>query len=79
MIKALLINTTYLYTLEGILHNRFKKYRIEGTEWFLGEEITFEEVCNEVEKLFHADEYKKCNELRKYYTEKLGRHKLKED
>ena len=62
--------STYLYTLETIMHNKFKQYRIPHTEWFYDEmdskgEQLFERACEELKFLFSSTDYKRCNELRK--------------
>lgn len=62
--------STYLYTLETIMHNKFKKYRIPNTEWFYnkedptGEQL-FSDAVNELKLLFSSADYKKCNSIRK--------------
>ena len=65
---------TFLYTLERIMHEKFKKYRIPGTEWFCDEsdssgEILFNNAVRELELLFSSAEYKKCNDARKNFYE----------
>ena len=70
IIKVLVSPSTYLYTLEPIMHNKFAKYRIPNTEWFYNKEepsgkVLFENACEELKILFSSTDYKKCNELRK--------------
>lgn len=66
--------STYLYTLENIMHSKFKQYRIPNTEWFynkeepLGEDL-FEKACEELRLLFSSASYKRCNEGRKNFWE----------
>lgn len=60
---------TYLTTIEGIMHNRMKQCRIEGTEWFYYEDdpsgdILFDSAIELMEKLFSSTEYARCNELK---------------
>lgn len=67
---------TYLTTIEGIMHNRMKQCRIEGTEWFYYEDdpsgdILFDSAIELMEKLFSSTEYARCNELRKNYSSKI--------
>lgn len=57
-------DATWLYTLEHLLHNHFSMYRIEGTEWFFGEDMTFDSVVEYIENLFVSDEYATCNRVR---------------
>ena len=64
---------TYLYTLENIMHEKFKQYRIPKTEWFydnkcLSGEKLFSTVCEELKLLFSSADYKKCNEARKIFS-----------
>ena len=70
IIDCLCSPSTYLYTLETIMHNKFKQYRIPNTEWFYDEtdmngERLFEKACEELKLLFSSTDYKRCNELRK--------------
>lgn len=67
---------TYMYIYESVLHNKFAKFRIPGTEWFQG--ITFEEVILEVEKIFNEPGYQRREDVRKemnidYYYKKILR------
>jgi hypothetical protein len=69
--------STYLYTLETIMHEKFAKYRIPNTEWFFNKEdptgiLLFENACKELKLLFSSTDYKKCNELRKSRSQKVG-------
>lgn len=80
IIKLYTSPSTYLNSLENIMHNKFKKYRISNTEWFydkndiMGENL-FNTAVNELELLFSSTEYKKCNALREQIYEE---NKLKE-
>lgn len=77
IIEVMVSPSTWLYTLEGIMHEKFKQYRIPHTEWFyndkdeLGYDL-FESACNELKLLFSSADYKKCNELRKSISQKVG-------
>lgn len=68
--KCLVSQSTYLYTLENIMHIKFNKFRIPNTEWFYdksdptGEKL-FSEASEYLKLLFSSDSYKKCNNLRK--------------
>lgn len=77
IIEVMVSPSTYLYTLENIMHEKFKQYRIPNTEWFYNKEDTsgdnlFESACQELKLLFSSAEYKKCNELRKSMCKKAG-------
>ena len=68
--KVLVSPSTYLYTIEKIMHDKFSKYRIPSTEWFFNKddssgEILFNKAVNELKLLFSSANYKKCNKLRK--------------
>lgn len=70
--KCLTSPSTYLYTLETIMHDKFNKYRIPNTEWFYNKEDPsgerlFETACEELKLLFSSDSYKRCNEIRKAF------------
>ena len=62
--------STWLQSIEGTLHNYYHFARILGTEWFDGSKMNFTEVVEYVNNLFHSDEYKRCNELRRIIMEK---------
>ena len=65
---------TYLHTIETIMHDKFKKYRIPNTEWFYDDknvgELTFKNVVRELHALFSSSDYNTCNEVRKSLIEK---------
>ena len=70
IVKMYISNSTYLYTLENIMHDKFNKYRIPNTEWFYDKfdvsgEILFNKIVKELELLFSSITYEKCNSLRK--------------
>lgn len=74
IIKCLVSPSTYLYTLETIMHDKFNQYRIPNTEWFYNKddingEGLFNAAINELKALFSSTSYKRCNELRKQYQE----------
>ena len=75
IIKLALSDSTYVISSEKAFHEKFGRYRIEGTEWFNGSKLTFEEVVSEVENQFSTKSYKVCNEIRK----KLAEKKMRED
>ena len=69
--------STYLYTLESHMHDKFARYRIPNTEWFFDKEDPtgkklFENACKELKLLFSSNDYKKCYELRKSMCQKVG-------
>jgi len=76
IIDFLVSPSTYLYTLENIMHDKFNKYRIPNTEWFYdkndssGEDL-FMSACDKLKLLFSSAEYKRCNEIRKKYYESI--------
>ena len=76
--KVFVSPSTYLYTLEKIMHDKFNKYRIPSTEWFFNKddssgELLFNKALNELRLLFSSTGYEKCNELRKRtYEENKG-------
>lgn len=77
IVDVMVSPSTYLYTLESIMHEKFKQYRIPNTEWFYNPseptgQILFDVACNELRLLFSSADYKKCNELRKAMSMKGG-------
>lgn len=82
IIKLYVSSSTYLNTLENVMHNKFKKYRIPNTEWFYdkkdidGKEL-FTKAVEELQLLFSSSEYIRCNALRKQiYDKKLEKEKF---
>lgn len=70
IIKLFCSPSTYLYTLENIIHDKFNKYRIPNTEWFydktdISGDGLFIDTTEKLELLFSSAEYEKCNELRR--------------
>lgn len=65
--RVFVSDSTYLYTIERIMHDHFEDYRIKNTEWF-NENITFKDAVIYLLSLFSSVGYKKCNELRKKNT-----------
>ena len=66
---------TYLYVIERILHDKFAKYRIPKTEWFIDKEDPsgiglFNAAIKELELLFSSDNYKQSNLIRKKIHDK---------
>lgn len=70
IIKLYLSPATYVKSMEHALHEHYYNYRIQGTEWFSGKELDFEEVSAYIDSLFETKGYKKCNEIRKELAEK---------
>ena len=67
--------STYLYTIESIMHGKFEKYRIVNTEWFFDKtdmsgERLFNDAVQELKLLFSSTGYKLSNNLRKEIHEK---------
>ena len=70
IIKVCVSPSSYLYTLEQIMHDKFNKYRIPNTEWFYYKkdpsgEFLFDKAVNKLRQLFSSTDYEKCNNLRK--------------
>lgn len=78
IIKICVSPSTYLYTIETIMHGKFEKYRIKNTEWFYDKtdvsgETLFDNAIQELKLLFSSDSYKFSNNLRKeIYLKKQG-------
>lgn len=70
IIKLWLSDPTFVVNAEKAFHEKFARYRIEGTEWFDGSKLTFEEVITEMENQFNTKSYKACNRIRKELAEK---------
>lgn len=70
IIKLWLSDPTFVVSAEKAFHEKFARYRIEGTEWFDGSKLTFEEVITEMENQFNTKSYKACNRIRKELAEK---------
>lgn len=67
--------STYLYSLESLMHDKFTRYRIPNTEWFFNKEDPtgeklFKKACEELKLLFSSIDYRKCNNIRKQTCEK---------
>lgn len=69
--KCAVSDATWLYTLERIAHVHFAAYRIDGTEWFDGEKVPFDDVAAFVDSLFLKEEYAWCNEVRRDFSIKM--------
>ena len=61
---------TWMQSMEGTCHNHYHFARINGTEWFDGNKVDFNEMVEYVDKLFHSDSFERCNELRRKVIEK---------
>ena len=75
IIKLWLSDPTFVVNAEKAFHEKFARYRIEGTEWFEGSKLTFEEVITEMENQFNTKSYKACNKIRK----ELAENKMQEE
>lgn len=68
--KCLVSPSTFLFSIEGTMHNKFNRYRIPNTEWFYDEkdptgEQLFNDATEHLKLLFSSTGYKKCNALRR--------------
>lgn len=76
--KVLVSPSTYLYSIETAMHNKFHKYRIPDTEWFYDKEdptgeLLFNNATEELKLIFSSSSYKKLNAMRKEVEmKKLG-------
>lgn len=74
IIKVYVSPSSYLYTLEQIMHDKFSQYRILNTEWFYYKkdptgDFLFDKAVSKLNQLFSSADYKKCNDLRKKLCE----------
>lgn len=58
---------TYLYSMEWMMHDHFKDFRIKGTEWFEG--VSYKEIVDFLNTNLESENYKTCNELRRKWYE----------
>lgn len=70
IVKIAISDSTYLYTLERIIHQHFIKFRIPGTEWF--DRLSFDQVVSYIDSLFQSHQYVHCNEVRKKFVAEHG-------
>ena len=56
---------TWMQSMEGTCHNHYEWCRIKGTEWFDGKHLSFEEVVEYIDGLFHSESFQRCNDLRR--------------
>lgn len=77
--KVAISDVTYLYTLERIIHSKFKDARISGTEWFDKDQITFDEICEYIDVLFTSNQYQTCNQVRKGFITLHGCNYTQDD
>lgn len=68
IVKIAVSEPTYLYTLERLAHFHFDDYRIDGTEWFTGEDLTMDMICDYIDGLMQSDSYVLCNAVRKDFV-----------
>lgn len=68
IVRCAVSEPTYLYTIENIVQNKFASNRIEGTEWFVGEGLSFKEIVSEVDEIFKTQSYFRCNEIRRDFV-----------
>ena len=63
IINQFVSESTYLYSLERVMHTHFSKNRINGTEWF--KDLNFSDVVYILLNYFKKPEYIHANNLRK--------------
>lgn len=61
---------TYLYSMEKTAHIHFHSSRIAGTEWFDGEQVSFEDAVTYIDGLFDSKGYDVCNNTRREFVAK---------
>ena len=66
IIKVAVSDATWIYILESMVHNHFMEYRIDGTEWFDGSGMTFDDAVSFFDSLFVRPDYARCNEVREH-------------
>lgn len=67
--RGVISDSTYLYTLERLLHQKFDFARIDGTEWFDGTQVKIDDVVMYLDELFHRSDYQRCNDVRRMMYE----------
>jgi hypothetical protein len=72
IVRCAVSDATWLYTLERIVHNKFREYRIDGTEWFSGTGCSFTDACEYIDFLFQSQEYAVCNQTRENFVKQHG-------
>ena len=65
ILKVYCSPATWLNSMEGTCHNHYHFARIDGTEWFDGRMLDFDNVVDYVSGLFYSEGYETCNELRR--------------
>ena len=70
IIKLYCSPATWVQSMETAIHSYYHKYRIEGTEWFDGSDLDFNDVVKHVNSLFYTKSYDTCNRLRKEIIER---------
>lgn len=71
IVRVAVSDPTYLRTLEPNIHQQFDKFRVNGSEWFVG--VSFNEVVDYIEGLFQSKSYERLNEMRKNAGGYIGR------
>ncbi len=67
LVKCAVSEATYLYSIEKCAHIHFHKHRLGNTEWFNGNDMTFDEAVDYLDSLFASSSYQLCNDTRKNY------------
>lgn len=71
IVRCAVSAATCLYALERVAHQHFAYYRISGTEWFDGEQLSFHEAVAYIDALFASTEYKKCSAVRMQFMQQF--------
>lgn len=69
IVRCAVSEATCLYALERVAHQHFAYCRILGTEWFDGEQLTFDKAVAYIDALFASAEYKKCSAVRMLFVQ----------
>lgn len=77
LVRCAVSPATYLRTIETSTQEYYNRYRVKGSEWFIG--VTFEEVVKFIDDIFNKRSYNTLNDLRRDaggYTRRIGKTKL---
>lgn len=77
IINYFVSEATYVYNIEHIMHEKFNRNRIEGTEWFKG--VEYEVVVQELQSLMKTESYIAANQRYKIKNEDFVNNKIKKE